>query len=208
MADDYQDLGGLEVFPFRPNWLTRPSTSHVYARRLLSQAGTVKRLASLTDWAPDVWEASFQVDNKDDEYDLLDFFYDRRGKHGRFWVEHPASAFVLESDILSGAVEIPCEANKSDIAWQGNERIYIEMADGDVLTRKVGTIDYSEANDRVELNLTTALDRDLTSANHNMIGKFLLARFASDGIELAHESIDVFRVKLRFYELVEEYDDV
>jgi hypothetical protein len=168
----------------------------------------VQTIDSISDDAPFLFEAQFLFNSKADEFDMLDFFYSRYGKHGRFWIEHPAHLFTLESTAILGAAAIYCESNKADLMWQGYERIYVVMTNGDIWTRKVGSIDYEAGNDRIKLNLVTPLDRELTSANHQLFGRFLLVRFESDVLNVDHYSSGTCKVTVKFRELVKEYDEI
>ena len=207
MADDLQELGGISEFPLTPNWVTPVKASYALARRLIGSAGTRQELQSVSEWTPTLLEAMFLVDNKTDEYALLDFFYDRHGQAERFWVEHPGTSFTLLNTAPLGSLELQVERNRADLSWKGNERIYIYTTTGDKITRKVPTMDDHDG-DRLDLNLETATDRELTTDDIQLIGKLMLARFNNDTIVLDYETTNVAQFRLRFYELVEEYDDV
>lgn len=208
MADDYQDLGSYERFPLVPNWASTPESSYIIARWLVNMSGTVDSLQSITDNAPLIFNAKFLIYDKSDEYDFLDFFYSRKGRHGKFWIQHPASCFILTKTANLGGTSINCEPNKAHLNYQGYERIYILMNTGDVITRKVGAVTYDDVDDEVDLELVTALDREITITNYQMVGRMLLVRFEEDNLVVESHSSEVSEVKCSFRELPEEYDDI
>ncbi len=208
MSDDYQDLGSFERFPLLPNWVSTPESSYLVARWLVNMSGTVDSIQSITDNAPYIFNAKFMLDNKADEYDFLDFFYNRKGRHGKFWIQHPSSCFILTKTANLGATSINCEPNRAHLNYQGYERIYILMDSGDIITRKVGAVTYDAIDDEVDLELVTALDREITTTNYQMVGRMLLVRFEEDSIDVESHSSEVSEVKCAFRELSEEYSDI
>ena len=208
MADDYQDLGSYERFPLVPNWISPPESSYLVARWLVSMAGTVDSITAITDNAPLIFNAAFLIDNKSDEYDVLEFFYNRKGRHGKFWIQHPASCFILSKTANLGATSINCQPNKAHLSYQGFERIYILMDSPDTSTRKVGAVTYDDVDDEVDLELETALDREITPTNYQMVGRMLLVRFEEDNLTVESFTSEVSEIKCAFRELPEEYDDI
>jgi len=208
VADDYQDLGSYERFPLLPNWASPPDSNYLMARWLVNMAGTVDTLKSITDNSPIIFESTFTITDKQEEYDLLDFFYNRRGRHGKFWIQHPATCFTLKKTANLGGLEISCYPNRAQLSYQGYERIYVYMSNGDIITREIPNVTYDAVDDELDLELVTALDRDITTDNCVMIGRMLLVRFEDDSMEFESHTSEVTEVTLRFHELVEEYDDV
>ena len=208
MADDYQDLGTYERFPLLPNWVSQPESSYIMARWLVNMPGTVDSLTSITDDAPIIFSAKFMLYQKSDEYAFLDFFNDHRGRANKFWIQHPSSCFILTKTANLGGTSINCQPNKAHLNYQGYERVYILMDNGDIITRKAGAVTYDPVDDEVDLELVTALDRDITTTNYQMVGRMLLCRFEEDNITVESHSSEVSEVECRFRELVKEYSDV
>ena len=207
MADSLLDLGSTPVFPLEPNWATEPSTNLTMTRRLLGYRGTIQSLFSLTPDVPVVFQAKFTVYDKTDENTIMDFFHARKGRNQRFWIKHPRQHFTLKETAGNGTLSMVCNPNDSHNQWQGYERIYIRMTDGDLLTRKVTAANYNEAQDEVTLTLNSALDRDITTTNQNLIGRMLLCRFDSDDFRVTWLTTITMEFSLKFYELVGEYSE-
>jgi len=207
MADSLLDLGTTSMFPLEPNWVSNPKTNIGMARRVLGYRGTAETLFAVSDDVPVTFEAKFTIFNKTDENTILDFFLARKGRNQRFWIKHPRRHFTLKDNASNGAATLVCNTNDADRQWQGYERIYILMNDGDVLTRKVNSVTYSEANDEVTLTLNNVIDRDITTTNHAIIGRLLLCRFDSDEFAVRWYTTVTSDFNLRFYELVGEYSD-
>jgi hypothetical protein len=176
-------------------------------RRILGYRGTQEDIFQLTDDVPIAFQEKFTVYDKTDESAMLAFFHARRGRRDRFWVKHPSQNFELKSTASSGSSTMLCYPNNSHLQWQGYERIYILMADGDVLTRKVNSVTYSESSNHVSLALNNALDRDITTTNQVLIGRLLLCRFDSDELRMNWKSTVTSDFTVKFHEVVGEYGD-
>ena len=137
MADNLLNLGTTPIFPLMPNWAKTPSTSILMSRKILKQPGTSQVIESVTEDVPQSFTAGFTIFNKEDEYSIVDFFCNRRGKVQRFWVFHPKNMLVLKTEATIGQASIICIPNGFHLIHRGYERIYIKMNDGDTLSRKV-----------------------------------------------------------------------
>ncbi len=207
MADSLLDLGSTPVFPLEPNWVSDPKTNVALPRTLLGYRGTRHSLYTVSDDAPVSFDAQFTIYDKTDENTIMDFFHARKGRNQRFWVKHPRQHFTLKNTASNGALTMVCNSNDSHNQWQGYERIYIRMTDEDVLTRKVTSVSYNDVSDQVSLTLNSGLDRDVTTANQNLIGRMLLCRFDSDELNVKWISTITTEFSLSFYELTGEYTD-
>ncbi|MDA3788071.1 MAG: hypothetical protein PF503_06215 [Desulfobacula sp.] len=203
MADDYMDIGNESIFPLSPNWKKSPATSLTMTRRLHSFPGTAQSISELNPETPISFEALFTVFNKVDEYSLLEFIHAHQGRVVRFWVPYQRQLFELYEDSAIGAGAINCVDNGAAGSYQGYERIYILMTNGDMITRWVTSI--TTDGTKLSMVLDTPLDRSLELTNHLQIGRFLLVRFDSDQFELSIKTNNVFEITQRFYELVKEY---
>jgi hypothetical protein len=210
MANDFQDIDypNTPIFPLLPNWVTTPGSEIALARTILEYRGSAQRLIPFTEDVPISFDAKFTTYNKQDEYSLIDFYNERRGKNERFWAYHPKVAFELKQDIGSGATALVCIQNYAESQYQGYERIYIVMNDGDILTRHVTNVSYNDIADELTVEIETALDRDVDEDGYTRIGRLLLSRFDEDELNLNHQSDLVTETDLRFYELVQEYDEI
>jgi hypothetical protein len=163
---------------------------------------------SVTDDVPERLKIGVTVSSKTDEYDLIDFFYNHRGRWAKFWMRSTVREFTLKENALSGSGAIITYVNGAHLQYQGYERIYIVMNNGDVLSRKVGNVTYDDVNEKYTLTLTTNLDRDLETDNHFLIARLLLGRFDEDSLILDYETDGVSEQVFTFQELVKEYSEI
>lgn len=209
MADSLEGLGTAELFPLVPNWVVTPTTNLVVGRYYQTYPGSSFIIEELTGDVPQVLELGFMLE-KEDEYSLLDFFNDRKGRLERFWVRDPKQSFILKETATLGSTVLKCYPNKAEEVMRGDERIWIEMTDGgDIITRELTDVSYNTGDDATYLQMNTTIDRDLTAdnGNHLIIGKLLLARFGYDTMEISLQSNLIGETNLRFRELVKEYVD-
>ncbi len=205
VADSYEDLGTHPRFPHAPNWSRAPGTSLTLPRRILEFRGSAQEIAALTPDVPLSFEAEFTCVDKAEEHAVVDFFNARKGRCEPFWVAHPRRHFTLKEAANAGALVLNVAPNSAELQFQGYERIFLEMANGDVVTRHVYEAAFNEVQARVELSLETALDRDVTPENHVAFGRYLLARFDDDVLKERVLTDGVSAIALRFVEVVGEY---
>lgn len=205
MADDIADTEGLQLFPLPVNWADDPQ-NQIYSPRILVQyPGTVMGLYPLSSNAPFSVRAGFLTANRQEQYDLIDFFNRMRGKHGRFWLKHPKTAFTLKQDAIAGAAFLSVENNDALDQYQGYERVYIERIDGSVIIRKIGI--QIIANQHT-LAFTTPLIAGLSTNECRIIGRLLLVRFDKDELVMKLDSETVSEPVLTFKELINEYSEI
>jgi len=113
--------------------------------------------------------------------------------------------FTFQEGILSGASSMFVNRNYANLNYQGDERIWFGMQNGDILTRKVSSLTDDEDNDRISLAVATSIDRNLTVSDPYIIGRLLLARFQEDSLIMDFETDKVVSIQVTFYELVNEY---
>ena len=208
MTDSLNGMGTFGLFPLEINWSRRPRLDLALARILTKHIGTSIDLETFIEDAPERLNFGISILTKSDEYDLIDFFSNRKGQHGKFWIKRPSREFTLKEDALSGSVSLLVHRNGAYSQYQGYERIWIEMNDGDILTRHIQSITDDDLNDRYSLNLATAIDRDLNFDGHIIISRLLLVRFTEDRLFLGFKTDVISEVELTVRELVKEYADV
>lgn len=204
MADSLEDLGGIDMLNFEPNWAGKAKASLDLARKLLNYAGSSSLMIGFSDDVPEVWQLTYQM-TKAEEYSFIDYFTTKMGKLESFWFKAPVSEFTLKSTALSGSTELVCYRNYAHRQLQGYERVYVVMHSGDILTRKLTDGVDDEDNNEISLQLATSTDRDITVANHYMIGKLLLVRFDIDTLMLDYEANAWPKIKITVRELPLEY---
>lgn len=209
MADDLQGLGTVELFPLLPNWVINPSTNFVIGRYYQTYPGSSMTIEQLTEDVPQVLELGFLLEDKADEYTIIDFFNEHKGRLGRFWLKDPKQSFILKEDANTGSSVLVCEPNRAEDVMRGDERIWIEMGNGDILTRELTSVDYSEVDDATTLSLDTSVDRDLLiTPNYLTIAKLLLVRLDYDTLQIKCHSNVVGETSFKFRELPKEYIEV
>jgi hypothetical protein len=205
VADDLQEIGSFPVFPLYPNWATDPKTSLSFVRKIIEFRGTSSSLFSFLDDVPITFDAGFTMVNKEEEYNLLDFFNSRLGKNQRFWIQHPKAMFILKQSAGSGSTSLNCYWNAAESNYQGYERFYIMMKNGDIITRHIQSLTYNEITDIMQLDFNVSLGRDVGLEDYWRIGRFILCRFDEDELSITHKTDLVSEANARFYELVKEY---
>jgi len=208
MADDYQDIGTEPIFTFDLDWVSTPKTEMVLSKNVIQQMGTVQTLGSYTDDVPQSFNGQFTIESKLVESNFLTFIHEQRGKNNRFWFLHPKQSFVLKTLAASGVSTVICEPNRAYSSYEGYERIWIGMNNGDILTRHVFSVTNNAPLGEMTLNLSTNLDREVNLTNHYAIGRCLLVRFDDDKFDFKIITDIVSRMNLRFFELPLEYSEI
>ncbi len=206
MANSLEGLGTAELFPLDIDWETEPVLNLGLRRHKKMYPGTIPYLYSITDDVPETLKVTITVDNKDDEYTMLDFINSKRGKVHRFWFRSPFEEFSLKETSAGGTTSIYVYRNDANAQYQGFERVYIQMADGDILTRHIQSITNDDINDRYGINVAVPLDRDLEIGNHYIIGRLLLAAFKSDSITMEMITDMNHKFEIEIVEKTKEYD--
>jgi len=204
MADSMTSVGTITHYSAKdPNWASSLAMETVLSRRMMSFLTGSMMLEPISNSLPLSFELSIQCNDKQEQHTLIDFFTARYGRWRRFWIKHPESAFKLKLAANSGATGIYCDRNRFDLVYQGYERIYIEMSNGDLIVRKV-TACVDTANSTY-LALDSPLDRDVTLTNHTRVGRYMVSRFNNDRMSLKFASSLVATAALVVMELVGEY---
>lgn len=209
MANSFSGLGDLELFPFEPSWADPPSMTPVFVRRIISQRGTVQDVESVTGDVPARMTLGFSLLSAEGVLAFSDFFMERKGRLGRFWLMHPACAFTLAASASLNQNLLVCRDNLAARQFQGYERIYLLMNDGDILIRQVTAVESDQDGSLCTLTLDADLDRVVTADTLARIGRVYLVRFDQDDLDFRFITPGAAGdVRLTFYELVKEYGDV
>lgn len=186
-------------FPLMPNWATIPGLNIVMPRDNISFPGTVQLMTATTDRTPIEFDLTFMVDNKQDEYELLDFVYTVKGRAKRFWIEHPVHLFDLVNVVVSGASSIKVSLNDFHKIANDDDRIFIAMKNGDLIVRHITN---SVADDTgITCTINEITDREIGVDDYWIIGRFLLCRLKEDVFRQTIQSKDITTYTIGFTEL-------
>ena len=208
LADDLIDLGTTEIFPIDINWAEQITPDIGLTKIIHQYKGTATHIEDYIDVLPIMAGFNITLFEPADIYSFLDFFDRTKGRAYKFWLKLPWHFATLKGDIPAGSTTIPVYRNQLQNVTENNERIWIEMKTGDIITRKIASITDDITGDKHVLNINTITDRDITTDNHWSIARLLLCRFVSDSIRLSLESDQAISVSCSVIETVKEYNDV
>ena len=205
--NDLQDLSGESLFILDPNWATLPKYNLYPMRRILSYRGgdQIQSKGSVPYYS---FNGTYLLYDRTRKNYFLNFMNDHSGRLNRFWVKHPQMSFTQKGDYGTGAVKINVERNQFDWIYQGYERLYIEMPNGDIITRKIDSVVENVGADRLELSFTPALDRNILTSQKAKIGRLLLMRMDHDQFSYKILTDEISEITTRFVELLYEYLEV
>ena len=204
MADNINDLQGYPLFSFDFNWAATPSTRLAMPRYLHGFQGTSHYLETLENKNRLVFDAEVMLDSESDIDTFLDFVEDKMGIVNPFWVRHPFCYFQFET--YPGAADTSLIYNyvNADDFLDNNNRLYIDLANGDTLAWKISNVLDSVVVDRTFITIPKPIGRALTSADVPFSGLLLFCRFGNKEFKLEYKRTRLASVKLKFVELPQE----
>lgn len=206
MADNKTGLGTItDILNTEPNWNRAIEVERALNAKLMGYPGTVQKILSWSDDLPAVVAFKLTNASKQDEFDLLTFFNLMKGRLGKFWVRSELKEFGLSQDMPQNSTGLYVNDNKFDLAYRGYERIYLDMANGDLITRKVTSVSSGPGAGELTLQIDTVTDRQINRADVRKFGRFLLVRFDVDKISFEHGEKSISDVEVKLRELVKEY---
>ncbi len=209
MSDSLLDIGSFPRFPLPVDWGRQsPGIRAILARKLMHFPGTADYLKTFTDDAPEIIRMGVTLHREDDWYELIDFFNTVKGRHGRFWLKSPTLEYTVKGTASSGSTLVSVYRNGAIDTFRGYERVWFDMADGDILTRHIADLTENEAEDRYILSLESPLDREVRPDNCLSINRYLLGRFERDGLGFDIATDKVQTISFNFIELVQEYVEI
>ncbi|RLC88917.1 MAG: hypothetical protein DRJ03_01360 [Chloroflexi bacterium] len=208
MTDSLEDLGTIDVMTWVWNWSPVPRVEFLFSRTLRDFGSTAQEVVSETDYNPFQGQYEFLISDKETEYDFLEFFLGKRGRTQKFWCKSPHQTFTLKSNVGAGSSLLYVEDNRADYIWQGHERIWIKLANGDEITRQVSNVVRDTDLDRIELHLETLITTGFDIEDVVFFGRIYLVRCDLDKYQVSYESDKVCTVTIKVYETVREYDDI
>lgn len=194
-------------FPLMPNWAQTPIINLTLPRDMVSYPGTSQIMNVTTDYTPIEFTLNFMIDNKADEYELLEWIHAVKGKAKRFWIEHPVHLFDLKAEVASGASSLGVIPNEFTKIGMDDERIFIAMKNGDLIVRTVTDSAYDSGTDEIVLTIDVATDRIIGVDDYWLIGRFLLCRLKEDNVRQIIQTTNVTTYAIGFTELPYENDE-
>lgn len=204
MADSIQDLGAVtDLLRMQPNWTSEPQLTMEFTRNILSYPGTVVNIISWFDDSPHMLDYEYFFETKQAEKELLDFFTARSGRVHPFWLLGFHQFFVLSQQITNNSPILYVKKNDFDRTYQGFERVYIRMSNGDILTKKVISVVPGPGSDELTLQVATNFDRDIPVGTE--VFRLYFVRFNIDEIKIDYGTNAAGKISAKFYELIREY---
>lgn len=203
MANDIRDLGIKERLTIRPNWQDKNQVELITSRDFASFPTTITDIFLFSQKHKTKFTFKYTCENKSSEYDIINFFSERKGRFERFWIQGYREEFILSRNITLNDTIIYVEDNGLNLVYQGYERFYIELLDEDLITRKITNI--SKVGNELLLTVS-AMDRNILKTDIGIFGRMYLVRFEKDVLEVISKTTKVSEVILNFMEVVTEYD--
>jgi hypothetical protein len=206
MSDSILDLSASSIIlRMKPNWADDPTRSISMNRDEYQYSESPVSLVNISDYLIHIVEYSFTFTNHSDYYTFVKFFNDRQGRLKRFWLPVYRNEFTLSNDISDLDTTITVvDSGFADI-YQGYEILYIELKNGNILTRKItGVTDNGDGTETFQLE--SLMDRNILSSEIKYLSRILLVRFDSDDLPMTHSSDTIAEVSIIFRELVREYE--
>lgn len=176
------------------------------SRSVHAYMGTVEELINYSDHRPTRLELEFLFQNKEEEYNFLTFWMDKRGQWKKFWLPSPDTGFILDTPTVIGVPSVIVKGNSFAEFYKGFERVFIQLKNGDRLTFQINSISKDQPLPGQDtLNLGAALDRIFDQTAIELFSLLLLGRFEKDVAELSYITMAVSECKIAFWELPKEY---
>jgi hypothetical protein len=175
------------------------------ASTVVEFAGTIAELESNADKRGITITAKYLLSDMSDVSSMLTFFTARRGRNNRFWLFGEVGEFFVKNESQAGLTYLECEPNGYEDVHTTDDRIYLRMANGDIITRQIDSAVYDESEDLLTLSFTNGLDRDIVPGDAFQLGRLYKVRFDIDTLRLRFHAAGVAEVNVRFHELPLEY---
>lgn len=201
MADNLQGLNGIDLWDLPNNWKTNPKTGYNVSRILTAFLESKTDMTSLSDEKPEFWDINVSLLSKQEEFDFLTKFAEKKGRHKKFWFPSPQNRFTLKNTISSGTTAIVMEKNYFE--YRGFERLFIRLTNGDRVSFDIASV-VTNASD-ITINVATSADRTITKNDIDLLTLLHMCRLDTDEAELTQITSDHSELTLRVVELVKEY---
>jgi hypothetical protein len=205
LGDNWEGLDGLAVFLGDAEWATAPIKKKSIFVIEDIYPGTIH---SLDFYREPARELKFTITGtKENIYPLLIFFADVQGRYKKFWMPDLFKAFnILE--IVPGGTDILKVEKVSNITLHGGELLYLELNNGNRLSRNIKSITHEPTYTAIEI---TSLPIPALPLLPIAIGDIkrcslmYLGRFNQDSLDLTYDTDDLVSCVIEFIELAKEY---
>lgn len=191
----------LDEFPLPCDWGKSPGDEFELIRTHIAYAGGVDTFYKETRMAPSTMSKSY-VCSKEEEFALLDFFAQKRGKYASFYEDTSTIAFTLTEDIVQGAQSFVAHTNYSDsVLLAGDKLTLITAEDEFILT--VNSVSAPNAITGTQIiTVNEEFSKSIAKSDANVYIKRKV-RFGSDELSLTYMSPNASQTSVTFYELIE-----
>lgn len=205
MTNDVADLSRTQLRWMRkPNWARAPQREFDLNRVIHQDGATTVEITSLNDLLPYSLRYHYTNVTKAEERELLDWFEARKGRTERFWVPAWKELYTLAADAMLYDDFLVIDNAGCLDAYQGIERIFILKHDGSLITRHVTSVAVGAGNTEI-LYLASVLQVPIAAADVAWFGRFVLARFDADSLNVKYRTAHVSEVDVELRELIREY---
>jgi hypothetical protein len=209
MSDSICDLIRTnDLFSAQPDWIDGFDSEFKLNRDVLQVDGGLPKINEISDYLPNKVNYNFTNLNKENEYYITNFFEAHYGKCNRFWVPIWYNQFTLDQDVSILSTDLYVTHTDFNYIYQGYERIFIKLKNGDLLTRWITAVtldDPCAPYADYHLTIQTAIDRNILITDVAFFGLLLLARFDIDELEIPFETDRISEFSIPFVELINEY---
>ncbi len=216
--DSLYGLSGVtDIFRAFPDWSSDPSQSNETGRQIIQHNLGKSSIRVMTDKIGASFIYGFTNMDKSEEGYVVGFFaYPAVGRRSTFWVPIYDRRFVPQNAFDGYAVRQDTDLLRIDVCgfdgcFRGDERLFILRNDGDLLTRKILSVD--EQLGYEEIKIDTSVDNevweeDIYAEEIDMAGILAYCRLDQDELEVSHETPFVSSCELTFKELAQEYEEL
>lgn len=205
-GDSIEDLSRTQIIlRKKPNWATNPKRVIQMNRDLVEYEESSITIINISDFLIHVITYSYTFVNREEVFDYITFFNAQQGKLKRFWLPIIRNEFALVDPVSTFDGSLLVVDTGFAEVYQGYERIYLELQDGNLITRKVtGVVDNGDGTETLQLE--TLMDRDIALSEVNLFSRIMLVRFDKDALQLTHSTDAIAEVTMKYLELVREYE--
>jgi hypothetical protein len=147
---------------------------------------------------------TFLNKSKAEEYELLKFIDEKKGRWGSFWMPTWVTQFDLLAPIETTGTLIVVLNRKFSSIFRGYERFFILLSNGDMIVRQItkSTVYNTEAE---VLTYSTLIPQRILPSQVVLFGLFMFVRFDTDEFTFNYQTDTVSTVNVSVVELVKEY---